>query len=56
MQPRISGGNAEARVRAEEREDLEESGEEADEAAFLRSQRLNLYGNLALAGSDGTAA
>ena len=59
MQQRIqanNSSNAAAARRAEaERDDLDES-EQADEAAFLRNQRLNLYGNLALAGSQGAAA
>lgn len=39
-----------------ERDDLEddEAQEEEDQAAFLRNQRLNLYGNLGLAGPQGS--
>ena len=55
MQQRIQANNStNAAAASRRRDDLEE---EADEAAFLRNQRLNLYGNLALAsgGSQGGA-
>ena len=42
----------------QEREDLEddEAQDEEEQAALLRNQRLNLYGNLGLAGPQGTSA
>jgi hypothetical protein len=50
-----TGGAGATRRRTDaERDDLEDS-EQADEAALLRNQRLNLYGNLALAASGSAA-